>query len=192
MVPALLCSHRHIFNSLWIYFSVLCQTSFLCWKMTRVAINIECLKENLTTFSTRVESRWRSYYSKAKSLYPGASKTEHSQRAAAASISWELSSWLSLIWSWCLLWKQNKGPNHIQRITSFFRIASSCLPEIKSFLPHNKPLYWWLLILSAHTVRWKIWEVLGVCHTDRKRNYIVWSMHFTLSGSLSRGEVELH
>ena len=153
VVFVLLCSHRHI-GSFWIYFAVLCHSYLLCWKMTRVAIGIECLKQNLTALSRGLESWWLRHYSKAKNLYPVSSRTEHSHRAGAASISWELSSWLSLIWSWCLSWKQNKGPNHIQRITSFFRIASSCLPEIKSFLPHNKPLYWWLLILSAHTVRW--------------------------------------
>lgn len=101
----------------------------LCWKMTLAAINTECLKQNLTTVSTRPGSPGLSYYSKAKNMYPGP-EVEHRQRAAAASISWKLSSWLSLIWSWCLQWKQNRRPNHIRRITSFFRIASFCPQEI--------------------------------------------------------------
>lgn len=161
----------------------------LCWKMTHAAINTECLKQYLTTLSQRLGSPGLSYYSKAQNMYPGP-EVEHRQQTAAPSTSWKLSSWLSLIWSWCLQWKQNRRPNHIRRITSFFRRASFCPQEIESFLPHNKELYWYLV--CAHSTQRDMGGVCSVSESDWKRNYIIGSMHFTLSGFVSRGEVELH
>lgn len=90
------------------------------WKMTRVTINTKCLKQHLTTLSTGGRSPGLKLLLQGqKNMYPRP-EVEHRQRAAAASISWKLSSWLFLIWSWCLQWKQNRRPNHIGRITSFY------------------------------------------------------------------------
>lgn len=157
----------------------------LCRQMTPTT---ECSKRRLTTVSTRPGSPGLSYRSKARKMYPGP-EVEHRPHAAAASISWRLSSWLSLIQSWCLQWKQNRRPNHIRRITSFFRIASFCPQEIGSFcLPTRS----FIDTLSAHTAHRDMGGVWSVSDSDWKRNYVVGSMHFTLSGFVSIGEVELH
>lgn len=64
----------------------------LCWKTTLAAINTLCLNQHLSTVSTRPGSPGLSYYSKAKNMYP-VPEVEHRRQAAAASISWKLSSW---------------------------------------------------------------------------------------------------
>lgn len=119
---------RYIFDSSWIYLLSQSQTCN-CAEKWHVSINTGCLKQHLTTLSPRLGSPGLSYYFKAENMYPGP-EVEHRQQTAAASTSWKLSSWLSLIWSWCLRWKQNRRPNHIRKITSFFRIASFCPQEI--------------------------------------------------------------
>lgn len=54
------------------------------------------------------------------------------------------------IQSWFLQWNQNRGPNHIWRVTSFFRIASFCLQEIIFFCLPTRAL----LIPCLHTERY--------------------------------------
>lgn len=73
------------------------------------------------------------------------------------------------IQSWFLQWNQNRGPNHIWRLTSFFRIASFCPQEIIFFFFFfsNESF---IDTMSAHR---EIWEVFGACLTPTERGIIL-------------------
>lgn len=86
------------------------------------------------------------------------------------------------IQSWFLQWNQNRGPNHIWRVTSFFRIASFCPQEI-IFFAFQRELYWYHVCTQRD-----MGGVWSVSDSDWKRNYIVGSIHFTLSAFVSTDE----